>query len=54
MPATRAARAATVILVLAVCAFFVGFVTNIWVSVVAICIATLAIILAIAFYMQGQ
>ena len=52
---TRAATTAAIILVLAICAFVVGFaINNAWVSVVAICIATLAAIYATAFYLQGR
>lgn len=51
----RVVPVAVVILVLAVCAFFVGLaIGNVWVSVPAICIATLAVIYAMAFYLQGR
>ncbi len=51
----RVAMIAAIVLVLAVCAFFVGLALNIaWVSIVGICVATLAAIYATTFYLQGR
>jgi membrane protein implicated in regulation of membrane protease activity len=55
MCSKHAATTAAIILVLAVCAFLVGLaLDNAWVSIVAICVATLAAIYATAFYLQER
>lgn len=49
------ATTTALIAVVAVCAFLIGLVINsAWLSVAAICVATVATIFAIAFYMQGR